>query len=146
VKRVRCVIYTRKSSEEGLEQDFVQQPLEVAIPVKLKRSGPAMRLILPNGQNAIAQTDDTLITAIAKAHAWWAELLANPEWRLDDLAAKHGLNPSWATRTIRLAFLDPSIVEKICAGSARASLSFETLRHPENVPALWSEQRALHLG
>jgi site-specific DNA recombinase len=71
-------------------------------------------------------------------------LLGNPELGVAGLAAAHGLTPSWVTRTLRLAFLDPAIVEQILAGEAPAHLTLDSLRAPDTVPTLWSAQRARH--
>ncbi|MCO5057209.1 MAG: hypothetical protein M9905_04845 [Rhizobiaceae bacterium] len=43
-----------------------------------------------------------------------------PQSRLHiaDLAAFHNVTESWVTRSLRLAFLDPAIVEQVLAGGA----------------------------
>lgn len=118
--------------------------LQIAVPVMPKRSRWAMRLILPSGEKASARVDDNLVAAIATAHGWWHELTSNPLLRVSDLAQHHGVTKSWITRILRLAFLDPAIVEQVIGGTAPAHLTLDTLRSPESVPALWSAQRARH--
>jgi DNA invertase Pin-like site-specific DNA recombinase len=118
--------------------------IEIKVPVTLKRSGLAMRLILPAGGTATPRVDERLVQAIATAHGWWEELVGNPKMRLADLAASQGVTESWITRSVRLAFLDPALVEQILAGTAPAHLTVDALRTPDAVPALWSAQRALH--
>lgn len=117
---------------------------QITVPTKLKRSGMAMRLILPSGQAASPRVDDNLVKAIATAYGWWEELLQNPKLRISDLARNHGLTKSWITRVLRLAFLDPAITEMILAGKAPAHLTQQVLRSEESIPLLWSAQRALH--
>ncbi|RDE09934.1 recombinase family protein [Pelagibacterium lacus] len=119
-------------------------PLELTVPVRLKRSGLAMRLILPGGEHAASRVDDKLIKAIARAHGWWAELMDNPQLGIADLAARHGITQSWATRMLRLAFLDPAIVELILDGKAPAHLTLGALKDAEAVPTLWSTLRTQH--
>lgn len=132
---------TQPARADGLGHAF---PLQITVPVRLKRSGMAMRLVLETGQAASSRVDDRLVNAIATAHGWWETLLQDPELRISDLARTHGLTKSWITRTLRLAFLDPAITEMILAGKAPAYLTLETLRSPESVPPLWSAQRALN--
>jgi DNA invertase Pin-like site-specific DNA recombinase len=120
------------------------QPIEIAIVVKLKRSGFALRLVLPNGNAALPQTDDRLLKTIATAREWWKQLVADPKLRIADLAAANAMTESWVTRVLRLAFLDPAIVQQIIAGTAPVALTFDSLRAPDAVPSLWSAQRALH--
>lgn len=69
-----------------------------------------------------------------------------PALSVAGLAAAHGVTESWATRVLRLAFLDPSIIARIIAGQAPAYLTLDILRAPEAIPAHWTEQRALHLN
>ena len=118
--------------------------IEIAIPVKLKRVGFALRLVLPNGKAALPQTDDRLLMTIATAREWWKQLVANPKLRIADLAAANATTESWVTRVLRLAFLDPAIVQQIIAGTAPVALTFDSLRAPDAIPALWSAQRSLH--
>lgn len=119
-------------------------PLRIDIAVSLKRSGHAMRLILPDDSHVQPRINESLIRAIATAHAWWGELIANSTWGTLDLARAHNVSTSWPTRILRLAFLDPAIVESIAEGTAPASLTFESLASPDEVPTLWSAQRARH--
>lgn len=116
----------------------------IAIPVTLKRSGVALRMVLPSGESASSQIDYKLLKSIAIAKQWWQQLLANPHLRIADLAAMHQVTESWVTRVLRLAFLDPAIVLHLMAGTAPAALDFDALRGPEALPALWSKQRDLH--
>lgn len=120
------------------------ETIEIAVPAKLKRGGFALRLVLPNGNAALPQTDDRLLKTIATAREWWKQLMADPKLRIADLAASSGTTESWVTRVLRLAFLDPAIVQQIVAGTAPVALTFDSLRAPDAVPALWSAQRARH--
>lgn len=122
----------------------IPAPLQISVPAKIRRSGLATRLILPGGQSASTRVDEKLIKAIATARDWWEELVENPRLRIADLAANYGVTESWATRVLRLAFLDPSIVKLVMDGGVPAHLTLETLRSPDSVPALWSAQRIRH--
>ncbi|HEY9213264.1 MAG TPA: recombinase family protein, partial [Ancylobacter sp.] len=116
----------------------------ILVPVKLKRSGFALRLVLPNGTAALPQTDDKLLKTIATAREWWKQLNSDPTLRIADLAAFSGTTESWVTRVLRLAFLDPAIVQKLLAGDAPADFTFDSLSGPDSIPAIWSAQRTLH--
>ncbi len=96
-------------------------------------------------QRRSPQPDDRLLKTIATAREWWKQLVADPKLRIADLAAANARRPrSWVTRVLRLAFLDPAIIQQIIAGTAPVALTFDSLRAPDAVPALWSAQRALH--
>jgi DNA invertase Pin-like site-specific DNA recombinase len=128
----------------GLKLKARPKPLQIVVPVCLKRSGPAMRLVLETGQGVASKIDDNLVEAIATAHKWWQQLIDDPTLRISDLAKTNGVNESWATRVLRLAFLDPTMVEQILAGQAPVHLTSRLLREKDSIPALWSDQRSLH--
>lgn len=132
------------AEHRGIDRADNPSPLRITVPAKLKRSGMAMRLILPGGDSASSRIDKKLVKAIATAHGWWEELLQEPELRVSDLAASHGVSKSWITRTPRLAFLDPAIVQQVLDGTAPAHVTLEALRSPDSIPTLWSAQRAHH--
>ena len=141
---MRCA--SDQSATDGSRADETAIPtsLRIMVVAKLKRTGMAMRLILPSGEIASTSIDDRLVKAIATAHQWWEELVRNPGLHIADLAAFHNVTESWVTRSLRLAFLDPAIVEQVLAGKAPAHLTSDALRSPDAMPALWSDQRARH--
>lgn len=71
-------------------------------------------------------------------------LQADPTPKLEPLARAEQLSPSYVTRTLRLAFLAPVIVERILAGSQPVGLNIQRLITCD-LPLAWDEQRA-HLG
>jgi hypothetical protein len=93
------------------------------MPVRLARSGMAVRLIHTGG-NAPAATlpDPALVKLLVKARGWWAKL-ASGEMDITALAAAEGANDSYVSRVVRLAFLAPDIVDAILAGKQRASVN-----------------------
>jgi len=61
------------------------------------------------------------------------------------LAATNGVNPSYFTRVLRLAYLAPDIVEAIVAGQQPSELTANRLVRMHDVPIDWTGQRE-HLG
>jgi site-specific DNA recombinase len=127
-------------------------PLQMVIPVRLKRSGLAMRLVLQTGQAAVSRVDKSLVEAVATARKWWQQLLDEPQLRISGLARANQVTNSWITRIPRLAFPDPAIVDQILAGKAPAKLTAQALRSEESIPALWGgstcspQHRSNHLA
>jgi site-specific DNA recombinase len=116
--------------------------LTTTINACLKRSGMAMRMVLSDGTAAAAsQPDQTLIRTIARALRWWQRLSSEPELTPTSLAAAEGVTPSYLTRVLRLAFLDPAIIQMILDGSAPASLTAKRLTQPGAIAICWHEQR-----
>jgi site-specific DNA recombinase len=115
--------------------------LSTTINASLKRSGLAMRMVLSDGTAVASQPDQTLIRTIARAMRWWQRLSSEPELTPTSLAAAEGVTPSYLTRVLRLAFLDPAIIQMILDGSAPASLTAKRLTQPGAIAICWHEQR-----
>ena len=54
-----------------------------------------------------------------------------------------GADQSTVSKTIRLAFLAPDIVEAFLNGSAPIEINAETLKRLSRLPSSWTEQREL---
>jgi site-specific DNA recombinase len=116
----------------------------LSIPVKLKRAGLAMKMILPSGKAAAQQAPDSvLIKTLSKAQRWWMQLVANPNLSVSDLAKAERVTRSYITRIIRLAFLDPQIVQMIFKGNTPATLDTKSLTQSAKLPMLWVDQRIM---
>ncbi|BBB12231.1 recombinase family protein [Sphingopyxis sp. FD7] len=114
----------------------------IVVPAIVKRSGRAMRMMLDNGRAANErEPDGGLISTIAKAHRWWNRLVDEPGLTISEIARAEGVTPSWITRVIRLAFLDPAIVARIVDGKAPPHIDTKRLTQSDAIPLSWTEQR-----
>jgi site-specific DNA recombinase len=66
---------------------------------------------------------------------------SEPELTPTSLAATEGVTPSYLTRVLRLAFLDPAIIQMISNGSVPAHLTAKRLTQPGAIAICWYEQR-----
>lgn len=123
-----------------LELRFELGPISLTVPVALKRSGQAMRLVLPSGSAAVARLDRTLLTTIVRGRDWWNELLSDPTLTIASLAKREGMTSGYVLRLVRLAFLSPEILEAILDGKAVGNLSITTLTAADGISPLWDEQ------
>jgi DNA invertase Pin-like site-specific DNA recombinase len=115
--------------------------LHIDLPVRIKRSGMAVRLLLETGSLAFSTTPDVkLLTAIAKGRAWWQQLQANPHMTLADLARDQSLSTTYVGRILRLAFLSPTITQAILDGTAPADLTLDRLKDVQRIAPSWAEQ------
>jgi hypothetical protein len=85
------------------------------------------------------QAKSALVSAVAKAYLWQAELESGQYASLEELAAAHGADCSYAGRILRLTSLSPEIVEAILNGNEPTGLTLAKLR--KKLPLIWSEQR-----
>ena len=90
----------------------------------------------------VGGTDQLMAEAFHEAARSGAMLLID---EADDFLANRAeavINTSFVSRTVRLAFLSPRIVEAITSGSQPATLTTDRLRRGD-IPLRWSEQHEL---
>jgi len=118
----------------------------IAANVRLTRTGRAVRLVQEDGRVATTKADASSIKLLLKARRWW-EILRQGEMDVTMLAAREGVNDSYMTRVLRLAFLAPAVVDGILAGRVRAGVDAAALVATGAVSLRWAEQgRALLPG
>jgi site-specific DNA recombinase len=114
--RIRPYVLLRKL---GTNPGPDTPPISVTIPVRVKRSGRAVRLITQGGQSSSAAADPSILLGIAKGRDWWATLTADPKLSVRTLAQREGLDPGYVGRMLKLAFLDPKLVQQFVSGTAQ---------------------------
>ena len=118
--------------------------LVLAAEARLTRTGHVMRLVQDSGATLTATPDLTLVRLLAKAHAWWRVLRAE-QIDVRTLAAREGLNKSYLTRVLRLAFLSPEVVQAIFAGTQRSDVDGAALKGMDAISDSWVAQRRAFL-
>jgi len=114
----------------------------VTTPISIKRRGVESKLII--GGNLQDAPDIELITLIARAQSWWAELRDGKIVSQKDLAAREELDRGDVSRILKLAFLAPDIIRAILAGRQPIDLTANTLmRSASQLPHDWSRQKTL---
>ncbi len=125
-------------------QAVASTEISITIPVRLRRSGLAMRFVLQTDAAANPGTIDRhLFAAIAKGRGWWERLKADTSLTVTGLAAAEGRDASYVDRILRLAFLAPGIVEAALEGTAPADLNLNRLKDLKQIAPSWSDQRRL---
>ena len=121
------------------------QPV-ILCPIQITKRG-GLTVVGPNGTDAIIKRhlDPALSSALVRAEAWKRKLLNGEVTRLEDLARAEDINPTYAARMLRVAFLAPEIKAKIIEGLTDERLSLQNIMRQE-VPLDWDDQRALFMG
>lgn len=116
--------------------------ISLTAPVRLTRTGLALRLVQRDGRPVTkGKPDPGLIALLRKARNWW-EQLQTGTIDIATIAHQEKVNDSWVSRVVRLNFLAPAIVEAILAGTQPASVSATSLR-TASLPIGWDEQVAM---
>jgi DNA invertase Pin-like site-specific DNA recombinase len=134
-------VQVRMAAIEGSANDAT---LTVDTPMQLKRSGMAVRLVVP-GTNASAtrQADPRLVGLLEKARKWFGHLSSGRCSTVQEVASLEGVTGSHATRVMYLAFLAPDIVQSIVKGEQPIELDSTRLMKSVPLPEEWGAQRRL---
>ena len=116
----------------------------IEVPVQLKRSGLAMKLIVKATGHMPEKKPDSKMTAlIAKAHDWFERLSSGRSDSIQTIANDDKVSTAYVTRVIYLAFLAPDIVQRIMQGDHPEELTAARLTRIVNLPNDWQGQREL---
>jgi site-specific DNA recombinase len=113
----------------------------LAAPVRLKRVGREMKVLVDNADEGTA-IDMSLLRIIARAHDIQARLNQNTELTVHDIAQEEHVSAAYIYNLLRLPWLAPDITTAIVNGRQPQQLNAKTLmRRASRLPAEWSEQR-----
>jgi DNA invertase Pin-like site-specific DNA recombinase len=141
---VRIQISPHRLRQEVASDEKDSRPVELMVPVQLRRCGLAMRLVIQGKEHQVMQvTDHAMIQSISTAHDWLKQLTSGKHSSVLSLAEAEGKDASYVTKVLYRAFLAPDIVEAILAGNQPPTLTQETLKKSLPLPIDWNEQRKL---
>lgn len=115
----------------------------LALPARLRSCSHEMRLLVPPAQarEMPPRPNAPLIKAVVRACRWKEKLFSGEVPSVRAIAEGEGLTERPVARTLRLAFLSPSITEAILEGRQPADLELQRLL--KGVPLNWEEQHKL---
>jgi hypothetical protein len=113
------------------------------VPLKVKRRGVEMRLII-NGGDEPRKPDPALLKAFARARGWFEELASGHVGSLVEIARREGLAKRYVTRLAKLAFISPAFIQAIAEGEASLETNLQMLMDGRiALPSNWSDQEQL---
>jgi len=113
------------------------------VPLKVKRRGVEMRLII-NGGNEPRKPDPALLKAFIRARGWFEELASGRVRSLVEIARREGLAKRYVTRLTKLAFVSPSVMDAIAEGKLSPETNLQMLMDGRVVlPLSWDGQEQL---
>ena len=83
------------------------------------------------------EADHKVLQAVARAHAWLADLTSGRYSSVEDLAEAAKLHPKVIRQGLRLAFLSPALTSAILDGDQPFTLA----KIPKRLPLSWREQQ-----
>src|SRR6516162_1569444 len=116
----------------------------LSIPVRLRRAGRAIRMLIAGTDAfAAAKPDARLVKLLIRARRFNAILLDSDGVPFAALAKREGVSPSYFTRLVRLSYLAPDITEAILDGRQPRELTADKLLAHSRLPLGWHEQRTV---
>ncbi len=142
-----CRLLRNREQSVPADMSEKRQPVDASemiclnIETKLKRYGGVVHVVVPPNSTATpaSQTKPSLLKALARAHAWYEQVLEGKALDQRALARQAGFNERYIGKVFPCAFLAPDIVEAILEGRQPDDLTFARLC--EKIPVSWTEQR-----
>ncbi len=130
---LKCAIYTRVSSDSGLEQEFnsldsQREASEAYIKSQAHEGWKLMRDRYDDGGFAIG---------FRNARHWLDQLVADPAISIASIAAREERTERSIRQILSLAFLDPPLVEAALKGQLPGGFGIKRLL---DLPIAWPEQ------
>lgn len=114
----------------------------ISVPVELRRSGMAMRLVIHAAGDATSRGPDPKLGAlIAKAHDWCSRLTSGRYDGVQAIATEEKVTSSYVTRVIYVALLAPDLALRILKGDHPSELNARKLLGMVPLPEGWEDQR-----
>jgi hypothetical protein len=129
--------------EKLLDEPTPDVTLSLEVPLAMKRRGVEMRLVIEGSGEVPGKIDPVLFKEVARAHRCFEALLAGRAASLEGIATLEGIDRSYVSRLMPLAFLSPHIVDAIVHGKQPADLTAKKLIQAINLPMEWQAQRQL---
>jgi site-specific DNA recombinase len=97
------------------------------IPLRVRRRGIEMRLVIGGGSGSAPRIDSTILKATARARQWFDDLVSGRAASMVEIGKREGVGKRYVSRVIRLAFLAPTIIERIAEGRQPPELTAQFL-------------------
>jgi len=97
------------------------------IPLRVRRRGIEMRLVIGVGSGSASRVDATILKATVRARRWFEDLVSGRATSMVEIGEREGVGKRYVSRMIRLAFLAPGIVERIAEGRQPPELTTQFL-------------------
>ena len=110
--------------------------------MQIRRRGVEKKFVIGGDRSASPKVDEALLKAVARAHCWFADLLARRATSMVELARRDGVGKQYVSRLLRLAFLAPEVVERIVDGCQPPELTAQSLLTSRvALPLGWAAQK-----
>lgn len=119
--------------------------IRIVIPFKLRHRNGRPRIVPPDDVEAEAPTQEPhLLRAIARAWRWRRQLESGEVATIQDIADAEKVSNRFVGRMLRLAYLSPSVLERLLLYRNPSAASIKKLAAAAELT--WAEQHDIVLG
>src|SRR5437868_3634599 len=113
----------------------------LSVPVRLRRAGREIRMVIDGTDPFAAKPDARLIKLLLRARRFNATLADSEGIPFAVLAEREGVSRSYFTRLVRVSYLAPDITQAILDGRQPRDLTAGKLLGHSRLPLAWHDQR-----
>jgi len=120
--------------------------MRVFIPLTIRKRNGRPKILPPADMIPANDggVDPHVLKAIARAWSWRRKLDIGAAATIDDLARAENVTHRYVGRTMRLAYLSPTVLEKLLIQRAAPAISIKEMVIAADLP--WAEQAAMVFG
>jgi len=120
-------------------RDVHDKLILLEVPTSFARRGVETKLVVSNAIDASNRAPDpALLKAVARGYVWFEELVSGRATSIAELGRSEDVTDRYVSQLIDLAFLPPSMVDRIVEG--RQPLHVTTRGLIGQIPVRWSIQ------
>ncbi|MGB9367325.1 MAG: recombinase family protein [Xanthobacteraceae bacterium] len=114
----------------------------VTIPIDLGQlNGGA--IVIASASDRNVKADPALVKALARGFTWFEEMATGGADTVTAIAKRERVTDRYVSRLVELAFIDPRIIQRVLAGTARSTISTTRLVFGGDLPLMWSTQEEM---
>jgi site-specific DNA recombinase len=130
-------------SDDGRVPGTVTHRLTIPIDLGQQNGGA---IVIASASERRVKTDPALVKALARGFVWFEEMATGGAATVTSSAKRERVTDRYVSRLVELAFIDPRIIERVLAGTARSTISTTRLVFKMELPHLWSDQANVIFG
>ena len=119
--------------------------MRVFIPLTIRKRNGRPKIVPP--ADMVPDTggvDPHVLKAIAKAWSWRRKLESRALATIQDIAEAEGISDRYVGRMLRLAYLAPTVLDKLLIGRASPAVSIKDMAAAADLP--WADKEAAVFG
>jgi hypothetical protein len=141
--KILATLVGHDPGERRAENDREGVVITLKVEFQPIRRGVELRIDAPNGQSTQAGPIPSLVKEIARARAWYEQLVSGEVSGVERLAQLSGFKRRYVRKILQSAVLSPEIIEAILSGRQSRRVTMKSLQ--ADLPLDWRKQEQIFL-